>query len=80
MLKAQLHTFRTEFLHARGNPTEVKPVIFDYFHSLSSAQRALLFQVSTVLQLILIVPATTATSEQSFSALRRVKTYLRNTL
>ena len=78
MLKAQLHTFRTDFLHARGNPTVVKPDIFDikdYFHSLSSAQRALLSQVSTVLQLILIMPATNATSERSFSALRRVKTY-----
>ena len=30
--------------------------------------------------LILIVPATNATSERSFSALRRVKTYLRSTM
>jgi hypothetical protein len=57
MLKAQLHTFRTEFVHARGNPTVIKPDIFDikdYFHSLISAQCALLYQVSTVLQLFLL--------------------------
>ena len=32
------------------------------------------------LQLILVLPATNATSEHSFSALRRVKSYLRNTM
>jgi hypothetical protein len=79
-LKAQLHTFRTEFLHARGNPTVIEPDIKDYFHSLNSAQRALLSQVSTVLQLILNMPATNATSERSFSTLRQVRTYLCNTM
>ena len=82
VLEAQLLTFRTDFLHAQGNLT-TKPDIFDikdYFHSLSGAQLALLSQVSTVLQLILIMPATNATSERSFSTLRRVKTYLRNTM
>lgn len=70
MIQAQLLTFRTEFLHSQGNLTS-KPDIFDikdYFHSLSGAQLALLSQVSTVLQLILIMPATNATSEQPFSA------------
>lgn len=33
-------------------------------------------QVGTVLQFILIMPVTNATSERSFSTLRRVKTYL----
>lgn len=33
-----------------------------------------------MLQLIFIMPATNATSERSFSALRQVKTYLRNTM
>ena len=37
-------------------------------------------QVCTVLKLILIMPATNATSERSFSALRRVKTYLRSSM
>ena len=32
------------------------------------------------MQLILVMPATNATSERSFSALRRVKNYLRSTM
>ncbi len=51
-----------------------------YFQSLSPAQSSLLAQVKRLLQLILVMPATNATSERSFSALRRVKTYLRATM
>ena len=38
------------------------------------------FQRCLLLKLILVLPATNATSEHSFSALRRVKSYLRNTM
>ena len=48
--------------------------------SLSSTQRALLGMVSRVFQLLLVLPATNATSERSFSALRRIKSYLRTTM
>ena len=61
----------------------MKPTIFDirdYFQSLSHAQRQLLDQVCRAVQLILVMPATNATSERSFSALRRVKGYLRSTM
>lgn len=37
-------------------------------------------EVITLLKLILVAPATNATSERSFSALRRLKTYLRSTM
>ncbi len=37
-------------------------------------------QVSRVVQLIMVMPATNASSERSFSALHRVKTYLRSTM
>ena len=37
-------------------------------------------EVCTVLKLILVMPASNATSERSFSALRHVKTYLRSTM
>ena len=33
-----------------------------------------------ILKLVLVMPATNATSERSFSALQRVKTYLRGTM
>ena len=63
----------------------MKPDIFNiknYFCSISSAQRIHLSQVCIVFLLILVMSATcmNATSEKSFSTLRRVKTYLRNTM
>ena len=47
---------------------------------LSPAQRYLIDVVCKVFQLLLVIPATNATSERSFSALRRVKSYLRSTI
>ena len=81
ILEAQLVTFRLEF--QRTNPSEKKPNIFEikkFLCSLTNGQQALLSQVCVILKLILIMPATNATSERSFSALRRLKTYLRNTM
>ena len=43
---------------------------------LSVAERTAFSGVWSVVKLLLVLPATNATSEQSFSALRRVKTYL----
>ena len=37
-------------------------------------------QISRLLQLLLVMPATSATSERSFSSLRHIKTYLRTTM
>ena len=44
------------------------------------SQVALIDQVSKLMQIILVMPATNASSERSFSALRRVKSYLRSTM
>lgn len=54
--------------------------IRDYFRSLSPGRVALLSQVGRLLQLVLVMPATNASSERSFSASRRIKTYLRTTM
>ena len=50
------------------------------FQSLPPAQLSLLSQVSLLVKLITIMPATNAVSERSASALRRVKTYLRSSM
>ena len=42
--------------------------------------KQLLSQVHVLLQLFLTIPVTTATSERTFSALRRLKNYLRTTM
>ena len=51
-----------------------------YLLSLSPAQLSLISKIKLLMQLILVMPATNAYSEQSFSALRRVKTYLHATM
>ena len=47
---------------------------------LSAAERTAFSGVWIALKLLLVLPATNATSEWSFSALRRVKTYMRSTM
>jgi hypothetical protein len=48
-----------------------------YLRDLSLPQRALIPAVCTLASLILVMPATNAVSERSFSTLRRIKSYLR---
>ena len=50
-----------------------------FLQGLTSAQRRLMPQVVILAKLLLIMLATNALSERSFSALKRVKTYLRAT-
>ena len=54
--------------------------VISYFRTLTPAQEDLLSDVCTLLRLLLVMPATNAASERSFSALRRVKMYLRSTM
>ena len=51
----------------------------DFFQSLGNARKLLLSEVCTLGKPMLVMPATNAVSERSFSALMRVKTYLRST-
>ena len=48
--------------------------------SLNPAERIFLSEVIVVLKLVLLAPATNAISERSFSALKRLKTYMRATM
>ena len=60
------------------SPTDLFSV-FSYLKSLSSAEKMFYTEVMKVVKLILIMPANNATSERSFSALHRLKTWLRTT-
>ena len=53
--------------------------VMEYLQSLSTAERDYYCEVIKLVKLILVMPATNAVSEQSFSALRRLKTWLRST-
>ena len=54
--------------------------ITDYLKSLSITARSFYSEIVTLVELILVMPATNATSERSFSTLRHVKSYLRTTM
>ena len=56
------------------------PVIVTSLSGISTAQRVAFSQVFVLMKLLLVMPATNASSERSFSALRRIKTYLRSTM
>ncbi len=47
---------------------------------MSVAEKSLFSQVIKVARTLLVVPATNSISERSFSAMRRIKTYLRSTM
>ena len=50
------------------------------FQLMSSDTRLLFSQVEQLLRLLLVCPATSCEAERSFSALRRIKTWLRNSM
>jgi hypothetical protein len=52
--------------------------LFDVLKCQSQTVRELLDQVVRLVQLLMVVPASSASAERSFSALRRLKTYLRS--
>ena len=56
------------------------PSLLKQLKEMSEAQKSLLCQVCKLTSLILVMPATNAVSERSFSTLRRIKTYLRSTM
>ena len=60
-----------------GMPLKLKDIIA---YMKQPRKGLLLNEVSMLLHLVLVMPATNATSERCFSALRRLKTYLRATM
>ena len=54
--------------------------IKEYVLKMSPSERQLIAEVCNLLQLLVVMPATNAVSERSFSALRRVKNYLRSSM
>ena len=78
-MAAQLSTFGLDFKYDGKSSISILDVK-EYFQSLSTSQRNLLSEVCHLLQIVLVMSATNATSKRFFSALRRVKSYLRNTM
>ena len=51
-----------------------------HLQQMNSTERALLSEVILATKQIIVMPATNATSEQTFSAMQCVKLYLRSTM
>ena len=80
-LDTQLQHLSTHFKSCGAKQSAVSfKDVCDYLQSLSTAQRSFYSQVVVLITLILVMPATNASSERTFSALRRIKTYLRSTM
>lgn len=82
LLVTQLHLLHSNLpneLQQETNGRKIKGIV-KYLLSLSSEERQLFSAVSKLLKLILVMPATNAVSERSFSALRRLKTWLRSSM
>ena len=71
----------------KSNPLNAIPIkqvtlissICDVFNQ-NSSLKMLLSEVHKVLKIYLTIPITTSTAERCFSALKRIKTYLRNSM
>ena len=79
VLLAQLQLFHTNYPTTAGQSISVYDVI-KTVQGMSVGERAIFVEMIKLLYLLMVIPATNAVSERSFSAMRRTKTYLRSTM
>ncbi|KAL5481387.1 hypothetical protein EMCRGX_G021530 [Ephydatia muelleri] len=77
-LSAQLQIWGAYFAE-HCEPVSLRDCI-QALQKMSATEKELLSEVCKLARLILVMPATNASSERSFSSMRRLKTYLRNTM
>ena len=75
-LKIQLHALHT----SSASPLVDLDAVITYLKTRNSVEKEFYCEVIKVAKLILVMPATNAVSERSFSGLRRLKTWLRMTM
>ena len=76
-LRSQMKTFSRNF-ETKQN-VKIEDIIV-YFKTLNPGLKSLLSEVCKVMELVLVLPATTAEGERCFSRLKLVKTHLRTTI
>ncbi len=77
---AQYATLKTLYQERSEGSAPSVSCLKEILSSLSLAQRSIIDVVCRAFQLLLIMPATNATSERSFSAMCRIKNYMRSTM
>ena len=78
-LSTQLQILGTKFTKEDQADTTLEEIL-TFLRSLSKGQRAFFRQVCFLASLVLVMPATNAVNERSFSTMRRIKSYLRSTM
>ena len=78
-LESQLTTFRTLYSEKASEQPSITSMR-NVLQSLSCVQRSMLDMICQGFHILLVMPATNCTSERSFSALIRIKSYLRNNM
>ena len=78
-LCVQLQILATNYPEEVRESVTVKDVC-DYVQNMSPFEKALISEVVVLLKILIVMPATNAVSERSFSALRRLKNYMRSTM
>lgn len=73
-LPVQLTMFKTSYQYGDLSSAVT------HLKKMAKEVRSLFPQVEKLIRLLLVVPATSCTAERSFSALRRLKTWLRSTM
>ena len=75
-LRSQLELLSNNFSSSSGDIFEVK----NYIQQLTASERDLMKEVVLLMKLTLVLTAMNATSKRAFSAMRRIKSYLRSTM
>ena len=75
-LFVQCASFQEEFTDS-SKPPDLNDII-KAVQSMSTTKQAFYSEIVVIVKLMLVMPASNAVSERSFSSLKRVKTYLRN--
>ena len=78
-LTTQLKLLGTHFSGQNSESVTFQDCL-QYLQSLSDARRSFYSEVCVLVRLILVMPATNAVSERSFSSMKRLKSYLRSTM
>ena len=78
LLNTHLEIFSAN-MQSEGRDATLSDVI-EFFKAKNTIQQDFILQICKLLRLLLATPATNATSECCFSALHRIKTYLRSTM
>jgi hypothetical protein len=78
-LDLQLKSLQIQLQNQPQSSTSIQPCI-TFLRDLSPPARTYFSEVVKVVELLLVMPGTNATSERSFSTMRRIKSYLRTTM